>query len=392
MKALSQAAEISAVFLFAVGAAYLVHSRSVKPAIRLSVPVLAFADIPPNQTVSKTVEVRNNGNAVLVIESLQAGCGCTKTWLSPSNVIRPGEASTLHVSVEIHSNADLRKISTLALKSNDPKKPVVILQITIAPRDANALQTKLVDFGRIDRTELPMTRKLVGTDGVSAPGVCEVMYANEGVEVIESGTGETREVSISIHKEVRSGDLYSVIGISDRAGDALREISIRGHVLGEIFALPQALMFTDQEVVSEAIRKRIDLHARATDGGASVGVCRPIEISLAGPIAEYVSVDYETDNGFVVTADFAKMTRERSTRREVGEIVVKCTYAGESLVVGVPVIVDLKEGRHFQPGQLELIEKPRRGFQSQQDPRTPGHSGPANGRGPVGDFDSNRWE
>lgn len=347
MKAINQAAAISAVFLFAVGGAYLAHSRPVKPAIALSVPVLAF-DIPPNQPVSRTVEVRNNGNAVLVIESVQADCGCTKTWLSPSNVIQPGGSSTLHVSVTSQLNADLRKISRLVLKSNDPDKPVAILHITIAPRDSKTLQTKLVDFGRIDGTELPIARKLVGTDGVSAPGVFEVIFSNKNVEVIQSGTGATREVSIVVQEGIRIGDFYSVIGIGDHAGDALREIAIRGHVLGDVFALPQALVFTNQRVVSEPIKERIDFHTRDPYAAGTVAISKPTEISLAGPIAEYVSVDYETYNRLIVTADFAKMTREKSSRREVGEILVKCTYAGKSLVVGVPVIVDLKEVRHFQ--------------------------------------------
>jgi hypothetical protein len=117
--------------LFAVASLALVSVGSVNPAMLAPVsPVVSAAtDIAPRCTpeilelgelsveTPKTVQltVTNNGTSAITVESMKAGCGCTKISDAPKTPIAPGASFTVDVTVDPgkKGGVDLSKTMTV---------------------------------------------------------------------------------------------------------------------------------------------------------------------------------------------------------------------------------------------------------------------------------------
>ena len=117
--------------LFAVASLALVSVGSVNPAMLAPVsPVVSAAtDIAPRCTpeilelgelsveTPKTVKltVTNNGTSAITLESMKAGCGCTKISDAPKTPIAPGASFTVDVTVDPgkKGGVDLSKTMTV---------------------------------------------------------------------------------------------------------------------------------------------------------------------------------------------------------------------------------------------------------------------------------------
>lgn len=83
-----------------------------------------------NQQESRTtfIEVKNEGAGLLVIESVEADCGCTVPTLTVKQLV-PGESTQIEVRFDSKKfNGKVHK--TVQIHSNDPMNPVVDFMIT----------------------------------------------------------------------------------------------------------------------------------------------------------------------------------------------------------------------------------------------------------------------
>ena len=117
--------------LLAIASLALVSVGSVNPAVLAPVsPVVSAAtDIAPRCTpevlelgelsveTPKTVQltVTNNGTSAITLESMKAGCGCTKISDAPKTPIAPGASFTVDVTVDPgkKGGVDLSKTMTV---------------------------------------------------------------------------------------------------------------------------------------------------------------------------------------------------------------------------------------------------------------------------------------
>ena len=86
-------------------------------------PALQDLGTQPQQPIDLVFEVKNTGNANLVIEKVSVSCECTTAELE-TNTISPGESTKLRVrfdTAEDNLFGDIQRI--IYLRSNDPATP-----------------------------------------------------------------------------------------------------------------------------------------------------------------------------------------------------------------------------------------------------------------------------
>jgi hypothetical protein len=109
-------------FLLLLMAGFLTACSSKAPQISIE-PPLQDLGTQPQQLIDLVFEVKNTGNADLVIEKVSVSCDCTKAELE-KNTIPPGETAKLRVKfdpAEDNLFGDIQRI--IYLRSNDPATP-----------------------------------------------------------------------------------------------------------------------------------------------------------------------------------------------------------------------------------------------------------------------------
>jgi hypothetical protein len=115
-----------------------------------------FGKINQGDKVTHVFVLTNNGGDLLVIENVQASCGCTAAT-PEKNELAPGESTNLEVVFNSAGRNGAQK-KNITIKSNDPENPLIKLTITATViksdnQEANVpvlyfLETKH-DFGKV---------------------------------------------------------------------------------------------------------------------------------------------------------------------------------------------------------------------------------------------------
>ncbi len=115
-----------------------------------------FGKITQGDKVTHVFVLTNNGGDLLVIENVQASCGCTAAT-PEKNELAPGESTNLEVVFNSAGRNGAQK-KNITVQSNDPENPRIILTITATViksdnQEANVpvlyfLETKH-DFGKV---------------------------------------------------------------------------------------------------------------------------------------------------------------------------------------------------------------------------------------------------
>jgi hypothetical protein len=84
----------------------------------------------PQAPIEKTFMVMNNGDGLLEIKSITTSCGCTKAKINKEK-INPGDSAELIISFSPNLDNMTGKTLVVAyVKSNDPQKPEVEVELT----------------------------------------------------------------------------------------------------------------------------------------------------------------------------------------------------------------------------------------------------------------------
>lgn len=104
-------------------------SSFAKPKIKiLGGASFDFGEIYKGEKVERKVTVKNIGNQMLVINKVQASCGCTAALLSDKNV-KPGKTTSLSITFDSKSfSGEVHK--NVLVYSNDPRDSSVEIKFT----------------------------------------------------------------------------------------------------------------------------------------------------------------------------------------------------------------------------------------------------------------------
>ena len=93
-----------------------------EPKIEFETKQQSFNDIKQDDVVGITYKFTNNGDAPLIINDIQKGCGCTQVNY-PKNAILPGEKGVVEVIFD-SSGFSGKQYKSITVYSNDPSGAV----------------------------------------------------------------------------------------------------------------------------------------------------------------------------------------------------------------------------------------------------------------------------
>jgi len=130
----------------ALGSAHEAVSEA-RPVISLTSNSYDFGTVAQGTKVVHEFEVKNSGNADLVIQRLSPSCGCTATQLA-SPIIKPGSSEKVRVTFDT-SGFMGDKTKTVLIASNDTNNPELVVTIKGQVLSSYTVEPARVDFGEI---------------------------------------------------------------------------------------------------------------------------------------------------------------------------------------------------------------------------------------------------
>ena len=127
------------------------------PVISLSSNSYDFGTVAQGTKVVHEFEVKNTGNADLVIQRVSPSCGCTATQLA-SPIIKPGASEKMRVTFDT-SGFMGDKTKSVLIASNDSTNPELVVTIKGQVLSSYTVEPSRVDFGEISPSSPPDARQ-----------------------------------------------------------------------------------------------------------------------------------------------------------------------------------------------------------------------------------------
>jgi hypothetical protein len=120
------------------------------PYLEVDPPIVLFEDLYAGQKGEKTVQIKNIGTELLVIENVKAGCGCTGVMMGEKN-IPPGGSSPLQVSFASSDRYVGKKTrKSINIYSNDPRDGGVFrLDLEADVKAGIIVEPSVINLGQI---------------------------------------------------------------------------------------------------------------------------------------------------------------------------------------------------------------------------------------------------
>jgi len=185
------------------------------PAISLEVEERDFGTIWDFQTVTTTFPFTNTGSKTLVLNRLQAGCGCT-TPIADKTVLQPGETGTITVTFDPKGKADKqdKKVTIFSNAVNEPEKGFWIRSyvnqfVDVKNKFLSLNEMELGEPHSIEFDFFPIDPnfKIISMSGTGKHG----QYIS--AEELELPEGSPRRVRINISPEMPWGAFHSQLKV-----------------------------------------------------------------------------------------------------------------------------------------------------------------------------------
>ena len=183
-----------------------------------------FGKINQGDKVTHVFIITNNGGDLLIIEHVQASCGCTAAT-PEKNELAPGESTNLEVVFNSAGRNGAQK-KNITIKSNDPENPLVKLVITatVIKSDNSEANVPVLyfsetkhDFGKVkegNTVEYTFSFRNTGKEILKIKDVrtsCGCTAALVSSEKLEPGSEGT--LKIELDTKNRSGKMSRTITI-----------------------------------------------------------------------------------------------------------------------------------------------------------------------------------
>lgn len=277
-------------------------NRSGTAKIEIAPETVDLGNVGTGALYQGTFVVRNRGRAPLEIALEKVSCSCTVTEMCESRIAPEGRGTiTAYITA---SKSEGPFGSTISLKTNDPRRPEVVLKIQGMAQTVMTTSPHSLLFGDTAAKMLPESKRLVVRPGkLATPDMLahlKVSCENACFRVEATGNGEEVDLLVTLGAETPLGAVRGSLVLSlDEFEDYKVSVPIVGCVTGDYHIRPTCLFF----------------------GKVAPGVVATRECHIA-PLADGETlkfVDRETSNGNLLEVDVAY--------RE-GEAVVKAALRG----------------------------------------------------------------
>jgi hypothetical protein len=207
-------------------------SKGKQPKIVFSEESWDFGKIKEGEVVSHVFKFENKGESELVIQKVEASCGCTAVLIS-KNRLSPGEKG--EIKATFNSKGFQGKVTKLIfVYSNDPvnslKQLKIAAEVLVPPRPKIKLIPNYVDIGIfLDDEEVVWTEK-IKNEGEKELIINRIASYNEKVKFFYNGkkinfpfkikAGEIKEIKIKLSPKHKRGVMREYIQFN--SNDSLR--------------------------------------------------------------------------------------------------------------------------------------------------------------------------
>lgn len=259
-----------------------VQEAKPAPKIVAEPATLELGRMLDDKSVHGTINLRNDGDADLVISGATSTCGCTIPTFAGSKMdtdkkqaatttvtLKPGE--TTAVDVEFHpAGKHGDQTQKVTIKSNDPARRELVVDVKATVQPIVQIDPAIVNFGEIERNE---SKTVVATITGRTPDFAIPMVTT-GSEFITAKVLDTtdKEVDGVKTREVRvqftlaAAKAMSIAGSATvRTTDPRRRIlslPMQGTVLGDL-ALDPAKLTVGLASPGDAVQKSIRIRSRS---------------------------------------------------------------------------------------------------------------------------------
>jgi hypothetical protein len=138
----------------------LAQTHSPQPRIACNEPQFDFGSALNSSEVAHDFEIRNAGEAPLIISQIRSGCGCTRALIDRTT-IEPGGHAVLSTHLTLRGIVGVKR-TNIYLHTNDPDKPVFHCLLTGTAVTDLAVAPPQVVFTFTSQSQ-PMLQRLVLT-------------------------------------------------------------------------------------------------------------------------------------------------------------------------------------------------------------------------------------
>jgi Protein of unknown function (DUF1573) len=230
-----------ALALLLAGPAALAAPKITSPA-----PVFEYGEQPNTSKVEHNFEIRNAGDEPLVIDRVQASCGCTVAEVK-DKTLAPGASTTVKATLDLHGRRG-PQVKVITVYNNDPAAKEFRLTLSGSATvdvDVNPAYLFLqgVPFGQSATGTVTVTAS--GTNTVNVTGV-EVSSPVAAVTFKNRGDGKRTDVTVVVTVPAGSPpNAYARVSLkTDNPRYAVVPFDVSMNVLESLTVVPNAMAFS----------------------------------------------------------------------------------------------------------------------------------------------------
>ncbi|MCA9320871.1 MAG: DUF1573 domain-containing protein, partial [Planctomycetes bacterium] len=176
--------------LCAAGLALLVATSAFAQSARIEVVPAewAFGQVEEGESFQKTLEVRNRGDAPLIIHRVDPGCGCLSARIFQLE-IAPGGAAPLHLALSTTGREGALGKSVI-LETNDPAQPETRIRVTGLIAKRMWFEIPSLDLGEVPPGSRPSTEVILQVRPGLEAELEDSDFSMEGHEIEAEPFGE----------------------------------------------------------------------------------------------------------------------------------------------------------------------------------------------------------
>lgn len=233
-----------------------------------------FGRLPEGtEEVSHTFRVVNGGKEPLIIQDVQSSCGCT-TVKAPKQPLLYRQTGEIGINVALKGGLGPQEF-TVAVRSNDPHRPVVTLRIRGYVQGALVVAPSTIEFGEVaagTSVESQLEVRLPCTDAPNPEHRIKLACESGAVhtemkkkEIIRTHWGRMLLVHyrVSYTVSARPGTIEDAVVVTDTSLGKSARVELHGKIVGRVRVEPETVFLG---LVREGQVKPTTVHVSARDG------------------------------------------------------------------------------------------------------------------------------
>lgn len=325
------------------------------PKITFKSEVLDFGRIPDDKLVEGTFELKNEGDAPLVLTSLGADCGCTEPTINGQRVeggkqtkvnveVKPGETATISIKFNPLGKQDLTK-QKVTIGSNDPARPDAIVTVQAVVDPIVRVDPKVWNIGDIVKGRpFSLKVKVYG----QTPDFMVNRVSMNGVDGFDAKVLSTKDVEVEGRKLREVEVEISTPGVAKpaliagtatvRTNDIRRRFvsaAVTGRIVGDLEPDSNRVAFGTVKVGDSAY-KTLRITSRTGTPFKIVGIDQSSNLTKDGVTPEVIPIKEEGKVGY----DIRLALNPQSAKVNIkGSLIIKTDVKDEEKVEVVFVAI-----------------------------------------------------